>query len=112
MIAHFNEHNWEGMAALYTEPASFLDPSFGKEAIQQTRKQTVEKYKQLQNMFPDIRDSIVSMNTSGKDKVVLEFISTGKAKDGTVFTIPICSVLTIKNGKITEDHTYYDNAGQ
>lgn len=112
MITYFNAHDWKKMAALYTESALFPDPSFGKKTIRQTHQQTAEKYAQLQSMFPDIKDSIVSINGAEENKIVLEFISTGKAKDITVLLMHVCSILTIKNGKITEDHTYYDNAGQ
>jgi len=42
---YFNQHDWEKMAELYTDPAEFKDPSFGQEVVQQTRVQTVEKYK-------------------------------------------------------------------
>ena len=61
LFEHFNNHNWKNMAAMYTETADFKDPSFGKNTVKQTRAQIIEKYSQLQQMFPDIRDSIIAL---------------------------------------------------
>ena len=41
--------------------------------------------------------------------MIVEFISTGTAEDGSQFELPICTIFTIENGKITKDFTYYDN---
>jgi ketosteroid isomerase-like protein len=109
LFEHFNKHDWQTMAALYTETAEFKDPSFRKETVKQTRLQTVQKYSEMQKMMPDIRDSIVAVYPSGDKHVVIEFISTGTAPNGKKFSLPICSVLTIENGFITRDFTYYDN---
>jgi ketosteroid isomerase-like protein len=100
------------MAACYSDTAEFLDPSFGTEYVKKTRAETAAKYAELQQMLPDIHDEIVDITASG-DKVVVQFVSTGSAQgtDGKkeTFTLPICSVLTIKGGKIIKDATYYDN---
>jgi ketosteroid isomerase-like protein len=69
----------------------------------------VQKYSEMQKMMPDIRDSIVAVYPSGEKNVVIEFISTGTGPDGKPFALPICSILTIENGFITRDFTYYDN---
>ena len=61
-------------------------------------------------MFPDIKDRIVNIYPSGDKHVVVEFISTGTAPDGTKFELPICTIFTIENGKITKDFTYFDNS--
>ncbi|MCU0427936.1 MAG: nuclear transport factor 2 family protein [Candidatus Kapabacteria bacterium] len=109
LFDHFNKHDWQSMAALYTETAEFKDPSFGKETVKQTRLQTVQKYTEMQKGMPDIRDSIVAIYPSGDKHIVVEFISTGTAPNGAKFSLPICSILTIENGFITRDFTYYDN---
>ena len=109
MFERFNQHDWEGMAALYTDTAEFKDPSFGKGIVKQTRAETVKKYKELNAMFTNFRDSVTAMYPSGDKHVTVEFISKGTAPDGTVFELPICTILTIENGFITKDFTYYDN---
>jgi len=107
MFAAFNEHQWQAMADFYTDSASFLDPSFGKEYITQSRAAVVEKYTGFQDVFPNIHDEVVGMYPSC-DKVTVEFISTGTAADGTSFKLPIVTVLTFNNGLIVKDATYYD----
>ncbi len=109
LYEYFNKHEWQKMADLYVETADFKDPSFGTEIIKQTRQQTVQKYSEMAKMFPDIRDEVVQMYDSGNNVVVVEFVSTGTAPDGSKFKMPICSIYTIENGKIAKDFTYYDN---
>ena len=41
--------------------------------------------------------------------MIVEFVSTGTAPDGTKFELPIVSIFTIEEGMITKDWTYYDN---
>lgn len=108
-FATFNAHEWDKLAALYAEPAEFLDPSFGTEPVQQTRAQISGKYAELAKMIPDLRDSVVAVYPSGDRHVTVQFISSGTAPDGSRFTLPICTVFTIENGLVTRDHTYYDN---
>jgi len=105
---HFNKHDWNKMAELYTDPADFKDPSFGQEIIKQTQQQIIEKYKAMGDMFPDIRDDVIQIYPSGDEHVIVEFISSGTAPDGTKWTLPICTIFTIENGQITKDFTYYD----
>ena len=109
-FAHFNNHDWEKMAAMYADVAEFKDPSLGPGIVPQTRRQIIEKYAGLAAMFPDIKDRIVNIYPSGDKHVVVEFISTGTAPDGTKFELPICTIFTIENGKITKDFTYFDNS--
>lgn len=109
LFERFNQHDWEGMAALYTDTAEFKDPSFGKGIVKQTRAETVKKYKELNAMFTNFRDSVTAMYPSGDKHITVEFISKGTAPDGTVFELPICTILTIENGFIRKDFTYYDN---
>lgn len=109
LYEYFNKHEWQKMADLYVETADFKDPSFGTEITKQTRQQTVQKYSEMEKMFPDIKDEIVQMYISGNNVVVVEFISTGTAPDGSKFKMPICSIYTFESGKIAKDFTYYDN---
>lgn len=103
----FNRHDWKSMVDLYAEEAKFLDPSFGVEPVSKTRSETIAKYTELQKMFPDIHDEVKAMYPN-QNTVVIEFISTGTAPDGTTFRLPIVSILTIENGLIVKDATYYD----
>lgn len=105
----FNNHEWEKMAGLYAEPAEFKDPALGNEVISQSRKDIVEHYSGLQSVFADIKDDIVQIYPSGEKHVIVEFISKGTAPDGSQFELPICTIFTVENGKITKDYTYYDN---
>ncbi len=107
LFSAFNEHNWEKFASCYASKAGFLDPSFGKELVYQSHSQIIEKYKGLQQIFPDIRDEVKNLYECG-DHIIVEFVSHGTAGKQS-FSLPICTIFTIKNGKIITDKTYYDN---
>jgi ketosteroid isomerase-like protein len=109
LFEHFNKHDWKAMADLYTDPAEFKDPAFGPGVVTQTHQQTIAKYNELQQIFPDIRDDVAQVYPSGDSHVIVEFVSTGTGSDGTAFTLPICTIFTLENGKITKDFTYYDS---
>lgn len=109
LYEHFNNHDWAKMGDLYIENAEFKDPSLGIGIVKQTRKQVTEKYKELNKVFPDIKDKVIKMYPSGESNVIIEFVSSGTAPDNSKFELPICTILTIENGKITQDFTYYDN---
>jgi ketosteroid isomerase-like protein len=106
---HFNNHEWEKMANMYTESAEFKDPSLGQGIVKQTRQQTIEKYSELNNIFPDLHDQIIQIYPSGEKHAVVEFVSSGTAPDSSKFELPICTIFTIENGMITKDFTYFDN---
>lgn len=108
-FAHFNDHQWEKMAGMYTESADFKDPSLGTGIVKQTRAQIIKKYAELNEIFPDIHDTIVNIYPSGEKNIIVEFISTGTAPDHSKFELPICTIFTIENGLITRDFSYFDN---
>ncbi|PSL22967.1 nuclear transport factor 2 family protein [Dyadobacter jiangsuensis] len=108
-FGHFNRHDWQQMAAMYSDTAEFKDPSLGEGVVPQTHEQIIKKYGELQQMIPDVRDSVVTIYPSGDKHIIVEFISTGTAPDKSKFALPICTIFTIENGKITQDFTYYDN---
>lgn len=110
-FTYFNQHDWQNMAGMYTESADFKDPSLGQSIVKQTRAQTIKKYTELQQQFPNIHDEIIRIYPSDDTHIIVEFVSTGTAQDGTSFSLPICTILTIENGFITKDFTYYDNSG-
>ncbi|MDR6805449.1 ketosteroid isomerase-like protein [Dyadobacter sp. BE34] len=106
---YFNKHDWQQMAAMYSDTAEFKDPSLGEGIVKQTHEQIVKKYGELQQMIPDVRDSVVTIYPSGDKHMIVEFISTGTTPDKSKFALPICTIFTIENGRITQDFTYYDN---
>jgi ketosteroid isomerase-like protein len=105
---HFNAHDWKAMADLYADKAEFLDPSFGAEYVTQTHQQIVKKYSGMEQMFPDIHDEVKEMYAVD-DKVIIQFVATGNSGDSIKLNLPICGILTFKDGKIIRDATYYDN---
>ncbi len=106
---HFNNHDWTKMANMYSETADFKDPSLGQGIVKQTRQQIIDKYSGLNEIFPDIHDKIIQIYPSGEKHIIVEFVSTGTAPDGSKFELPICTIFTIENGIITKDFSYFDN---
>ena len=106
---HFNNHEWTKMANMYSEIAEFKDPTLGQGIVKQTRQQIIDKYSELNNVFPDLRDQIIQIYPSGDKHIIVEFVSSGTAPDNSKFELPICTILTIENGIITKDFTYFDN---
>jgi ketosteroid isomerase-like protein len=106
---HFNRHEWKEMANMYAETAEFKDPSLGQGILKQTRQQTIDKYSELKEVFPDLHDKIIQTYPSGEKHIIVEFVSSGTAPDSSKFELPICTIFTIENGVITKDFTYFDN---
>jgi len=106
---HFNNHEWTKMANMYSEVAEFKDPSLGQGIVKQTRQQIIEKYSELNKVFPDLHDEVIQVYPSGDNHIIVEFVSSGTAPDSSKFELPICTILTIENGRITKDFTYFDN---
>ncbi len=108
MFAAFNAHSWQEMASCYSADAQYLDPAYGQNFVSKTHQEVVAKYFEMQQMFPNIKDSIVEMQAVN-GQVVVQFVSSGSSGDSINFKLPICTVLTFANGKIVRDATYYDN---
>lgn len=106
---YFNSHDWTKMANMYTETADFKDPSLGQGIVKQTRQQIIDKYTELNKVFPDLHDKVIKTYPSGDKHIIVEFVSSGTAPDNSKFELPICTILTIENGLITKDFTYFDN---
>jgi ketosteroid isomerase-like protein len=106
---HFNNHDWDEMANMYIETSEFKDPTLGQGIVKQTRKQIIEKYTELNKVFPDLNDRVIQTYPSGENHIIVEFVSSGTAPDNSKFELPICTIFTIENGKITKDFTYFDN---
>lgn len=108
MFEAFNAHDWKAMTALYADDADYLDPSYGPDYVRMTKADIISKYNEMQALFPDLHDEVVGIYPSG-NKVVVEFIATGSSGDSLAFRLPIAAVLTLQNGKIIRDATYYNN---
>lgn len=108
MFEAFNHHDWKAMADHYTDTALFLDPSFGTRYTKQSRDEMIRKYTEMEQLFPNIHDSLVTI-LAMNDKVAVEFISTGTSGDSLSFRLPISCVLTLHQGLIIQDATYYNN---
>lgn len=106
---YFNNHNWEEMASMYIENAEFKDPSLGPGIVKQSHKEIIAKYAELNAIFPDLHDEVIQVYPSGEKCVIVEFVSSGTAPDNSKFELPICTIFTFENGKITKDYTYFDN---
>ena len=110
LFVHFNNHDWRKMADLYIENAEFKEPASGMVVHQKSKEMIIKEYSELQNQFPDVQDSVVAVYPSGDKNVIVEFVSKGTLPDQSKFELPICTVFTIENGKITKDYTYFDNS--
>lgn len=105
----FNEHKWKELSELYVDNAEFKDSSFGIGIVKQSKAEFVKKYTELNQVFPDLKDKVIQVYPSGDKNIIVEFVSTGTAPDQSKFELPISTIFTIENGKITKDYTYYDN---
>ena len=106
---HFNNHDFVKMANMYAEITDFKDPSLGQGIVKQTRQQTIDKYTELAKIFPDLHDRVIQTYPSGDKNIIVEFVSSGTGPDKVKFELAICTILTIENGLITKDFTYFDN---
>jgi ketosteroid isomerase-like protein len=107
---HFNNHDWQKIADMYIDNAEFKDPSVGTEIFTMTKQEVVAKYSELVNMFPDLKDTVIQTYPSGDRNIIVEFVTVGTAPDNSKLELPICTIFTIENGKITKDFSYYDNS--
>lgn len=103
LFVHFNNHDWQKMADLYIENAEFKEPASGMVAQKKSKTQIVKEYNALQQQFGEVKDSVVSVYPSGDKNVIVEFVSKGILPDQSKFELPICTIFTIENGKITKD---------
>lgn len=106
---YFNSHEWEKVSNMYVNLAEFKDPSLVHGIFKQSHEQILIKYQQLNELFSDIHDKIIKVYPSGKDDVVIEFISSGTAPDGSKFELAICTIFTFKDGLIIKDFSYFDD---
>jgi steroid delta-isomerase-like uncharacterized protein len=105
-FAAFNQHDVDAVMDLYAPHATMLDPTYdepveGKDVI---RQHLVDLFAAV----PDVNDEVVSTVVQPGFAAV-EIVATGTAVGTTEpFTLPIATIFTIADGRITRDATYYD----
>lgn len=100
------------MANMYAKTSDFKDSSLGQGIVKQTRQQIVDKYSELNKVFPDLHDQVIQTYPSGDQHIIVELVSSGTAPDHSKFELPICVIFTIEDGFITKDFSYFDNFGE
>ena len=117
MIASYNSRDWSKLEEIYAESAVFYEPGVkpyrGRDAI-------LRSYQALHSIFPDeqikkVRSfgqsdwTCVEMAASGTNKGPIES-PEGKTIPPTNkrYQVEIVAVIKIENGKIAENHEYFD----
>jgi ketosteroid isomerase-like protein len=102
----FNRHDIDAMAGLYAADAEIISPDHPKALRGPAGARAI--YTPLFARFPDLHDRVVTMTAQG-DRVAVEFVSNGCAAPAKeCFELPIVSVLTVRDGRIVGDVSYFD----
>jgi ketosteroid isomerase-like protein len=108
-FAAFKERDVNAIAALYAPNAITTSPGFcadrtGRDAVKTT-------YSDLFRVYANIQDEVTSMVVDG-NHVAVQFIAHARKPDGSaLFDVRIANFLTVENGLITRDDTYFDSKG-
>lgn len=103
-FATFNHHDLDGIVKLYAPDAVLTSPGFC--SPRQGQEGARRSYGDLFKAYPDISDEVVSYVAEG-DHIAVQFVvHLGK------YTAPLATFLTVKDGLIVRDDTYYDAQGQ
>ncbi len=100
----------EGIAALYASDAIETSPGFctdrrGPAGARHT-------YSELFKTYPTITAHIASLIVEG-EHVAVQFVARVRNPDGSVaFESRLANFLTVQDGKITRDDTYFDTKGR
>lgn len=115
MFEAFNRHDLEAMQALYADDAVFVSPEMPEPVVGAHHVKTI--YGPLFEMAPDVKDEVIHYIHNG-DEVAVEFVSTGTVENispddpiemkGRKFELHIFARLKVKDGKIVEDVSYFD----
>jgi ketosteroid isomerase-like protein len=109
-FAAVRRHDLEAIVALYAKDAVETSPAFcrdrtGPEGARQT-------YAELFQAFPNITDDVITYVVDG-DHVAVQFVARSRRPDGTfAFEVPLANFLTVRNGRIVRDETYFDTKGR
>jgi ketosteroid isomerase-like protein len=103
-FATFNRHDLDGIVKLYAPDAMLTSPGFC--TPRQGQEGARRSYGDLFKTYPDISDEVVSYVAEG-DHIAVQFVvHLGK------YSAPLATFLTLKDGLIVRDDTYYDAQGQ
>jgi ketosteroid isomerase-like protein len=102
-FATFNRHDLDGIVRLYAPDAVLTSPGYC--SPRQGEAGVRRAYGDLFKAYPDISDDVVSYVAEGDHIAVQYVVHLGK------YTAPLASFLTLKDGLIVRDDTYYDAQG-
>ena len=106
LFAAFNRHDIDAMIKLYAADAEIISPDHQKTLHGPEGARAI--YAPLFAQFPDLHDRVVTM-TAQDHRIAVEFVSTGcAAPPNKCFELPIASVLTLRDGRIVRDVSYFD----
>ena len=109
-FALVERYDVDGIAALYAPDAIETSPGFCSERRGPAGARRT--YGELFEAYPAISASVTSMVVEG-EHVAVQFIARVRNPDGSVaFETQIANFLTVQDGKITRDDTYFDTKGR
>src|SRR5205814_1232501 len=109
-FAAVRRHDVDAITALYATNAVETSPGFCHERVGQDGVRRT--YTELFQAYPDISDDVIVTVVDG-DRVAVQFVARSRRPDGTVlFEVPLANFLTVRNGLITRDETYFDTKGR
>src|SRR5687767_8876646 len=109
-FALVERYDVDGIAALYASDAIETSPGFCTE--RRGSAGAHRTYSELFEAYPTISASVTSMVVEG-ERVAVQFVARVRNPDGSVaFEIHLANFLTVQDGKITRDDTYFDPRGQ
>jgi len=103
-FATFNRHDLDGIVKLYAPDAVLTSPGYctprqGEEGVRRA-------YGELFKAYPDISDEVTGYVAQG-DRIAVQYVvHLGK------YTASLASFVTLQDGLIVRDDTYYDGQGQ
>jgi len=105
----YTNHDFKKIADLCSDTFEFKDPYSGQGIAKQNRLQTMAKHKKLPELTPGMRGDVMHQNSSNDNYIIVKFVSSGSAPDGTKWKFSLCTIFTIENGKIIKGYTSFDN---
>ncbi len=109
-FALVGQYDVDGIAALYAPDAIETSPGFCTERRGPAGARRT--YGELFEAYPTITAHITALIVEG-ERVAVEFIARVRKPDGSVaFESRLANFLTVHDGKITRDDTYFDPRGQ
>jgi ketosteroid isomerase-like protein len=103
-FATFNHHDLDGIVKLYAPDAVLTSPGYCSPRLGEAGVRRA--YGELFKAYPDISDDVTGYVAQGDHIAVQYVVHFGK------YTAPLASFLTLKDGLIVRDDTYYDGQGQ